>query len=135
MAREFVSLTLDGESSKNAFSSIEDCRSILQSLKPSPDHFFWFEYNFLYVLAARGSAEKTSLGDHSSEGYRQRKRFYSISEQGKLLYSKRVSEYIIFLAQNTGLVSSKICKDALSELETFNEYSDFVESISENQGN
>ena len=130
MAREFVSLTLDGESSKKAFSSIEDCRSTLQSLDPSPDHFFWFEYNFLFVLAAGGSAEKTSLGDHSSEGYRQRKRFYSISEQGKLLYSKRVSEYIIFLAQNTGLVSSKICMDALSELETFNEYSDFVESIS-----
>ncbi len=130
MAREFVSLTLDEESSKKAFSSIEDCRTILQSLEPSPDHFFWFEYNFLYVLAAGGSAEKNSLGDHSSEGYKQRKRFYSISEQGKLLYSKRVSEYIIFLAHNTGLVSSGICVDALSELETFSEYSDFVGSIS-----
>ena len=73
MAREFVSLTLDEESSKKAFSSIEDCRTILQSLEPSPDHFFWFEYNFLYVLAAGGSAEKNSLGDHSSEGYRTKK--------------------------------------------------------------
>ena len=135
MAREFVSLTLDEESSKKAFSSIEDCRTILQSLEPSPDHFFWFEYNFLYVLAAGGSAEKNSLGDHSSEGYKQRKRFYSISEQGKLLYSKRVSEYIIFLAHNTGLVSSGICVDALSELETFSEYSEFVESISKCHGN
>ena len=87
------------------------------------------------MLAAGGSAEKNSLGDHSSEGYRQRKRFYSISEQGKLLYSKRVSEYIIFLAQNTGLVSAGIVLDALSELETFSEYSDFVESISKCQGN
>ena len=89
----------------------------------------------MHVVNFLKSVDMKVVGDHSSEGYRQRKRFYSISEQGKLLYSKRVSEYIIFLAQNTGLVSSKICKDALSELETFNEYSDFVESISENQGN
>ena len=130
MAREFISLTLDAESSQKAFASIEACRSILRSLEPSPDHFFWFEYNFLYVLAAGGSADKNSLGDHSNAGYKQRKRFYTISDQGKLLYSKRVSEYIIFLAQNTGLVSSEICENAITELASLNEYSCFLESIS-----
>ncbi len=129
MAREFVSLTLDLESAEKAFSSLDECRSMLKSLEPSPDHFFWFEYNFLYVLAAGGSSEKRALGDHSSEGYKQRQRFYSISEQGKLLYAKRVAEYILFLAENTSLIESKICNRAREDLASINTFSDFIESI------
>ena len=45
---------------------------------------FWFEYNFLYVLAADGRAEKAALGDHTPAGYRQRARFYAISDEGRL---------------------------------------------------
>ena len=52
MAREFVGLTIDAESCEKAFSSHQDCLAILKALEPSPEHFFWFEYNFLYVLAA-----------------------------------------------------------------------------------
>ena len=129
MAREFVSLTLDLESAEKAFSSLDECRSMLKSLEPSPDHFFWFEYNFLYVLAAGGSSEKRALGDHSPEGYKQRQRFYSISEQGKLLYAKRVAEYILFLAENTSLIESKICNRAREDLASINTFSDFIESI------
>ena len=129
MAREFVSLTLDLESAEKAFSSLDECRSMLKSLEPSPDHFFWFEYNFLYVLAAGGSSEKRALGDHSPEGYKQRQRFYSISEQGKLLYAKRVAEYILFLAENTSLIESKICNRAREDLASINTFSDFTESI------
>ena len=130
MAREFVSLTLDEESSKKAFSSIEDCRTILQGLDPSPDHFFWFEYNFLYLLAAGGSSNKEALGDHSAEGYKQRQRFYSISEEGRLLFAKRVAEYILFLATNTALVDSEVCENAKAELALINSYSNFIDSIS-----
>jgi hypothetical protein len=64
---------------------------------------FWFEYNFLYVLAAEGSAVKSALGDHTPAGYRQRSRFYSISAEARLGYAKNVADYIIFLAENTGL--------------------------------
>ena len=129
MAREFVSLTVDEESAHKAFISIEDCRSVLRSLEPSPDHFFWFEYNFLYVLAAAGASDKKALGDHSPEGYKQRQRFYSISEEGRLLYVKRVAEYILFLATNTSLVDSQVCENAKAELALLNSYSNFIDSI------
>ena len=129
MAREFVSLTVDEESAQKAFISIEDCRSVLRSLEPSPDHFFWFEYNFLYVLAAAGASDKKALGDHSPEGYKQRQRFYSISEEGRLLYVKRVAEYILFLATNTSLVDSQVCENAKAELALINSYSNFIDSI------
>ncbi|MBD36532.1 MAG: hypothetical protein CMI28_00445, partial [Opitutae bacterium] len=131
MAREFVSLTVDAESAQKAFISIEDCRSELRSLEPSPDHFFWFEYNFLYVLAAAGASDKKALGDHSAEGYKQRQRFYSISEEGRLLYVKRVAEYILFLATNTSLVDSQVCENAKAELALINSYSSFIDSISQ----
>ncbi len=131
MAREFVSLTVDDESAQKAFISVEDCRSVLRSLEPNPDHFFWFEYNFLYVLAADGASDKKALGDHSAEGYKQRQRFYSISEQGRLLYVKRVAEYILFLATNTSLVDSQVCENAKAELALINSYSNFIDSISQ----
>ena len=47
MAREFVSLTLDEESSKKAFQVLKIVGPFSKALEPSPDHFFWFEYNFL----------------------------------------------------------------------------------------
>jgi hypothetical protein len=131
MAREFVSLTVDEESAQKAFISIEDCRSVLRSLEPSPDHFFWFEYNFLYVLAAEGRADKDSLGDHTVKGYEQRQRFYSISDQGRLLYVKKVAEYILFLAENTGLASSENCENARVELDEIKTFDFFIESISQ----
>jgi hypothetical protein len=83
-------------------------------------------YNFLYVLCAGGVPEPASMGSHTPEGYAQRARFYGISDevrspslqpfcsrklkkrnagmslQGRLLYSKRVAEYICFLARTTG---------------------------------
>ncbi len=129
MAREFVQLTIGPDKMEEALISEESCRNLLHSLEPSPDHFFWFEYNFLYVLAAEGSPEKKALGDHSPKGYQQRKRFYSISDEGRLLYSKRVVEYIIFLAENTGLVDSEVCENAKAELSLIDSYSSFIDSI------
>jgi len=129
MAREFVELTIGTDKMEEAMRSEETCRNLLHGLDPSPEHFFWFEYNFLYILAADGSAEKMALGDHSPKGYQQRERFYSISDEGRLLYSKRVVEYILFLAENTGLVSSKVCDQAKIELDLIKSYSSFVDSI------
>ena len=73
---------------------------------------FWFEYNFLHVLAGGGRAEKAALGDHTPAGYRQRARFYSISDQGRLLFAKNIATYIVFLAENTGLASAETCAAA-----------------------
>ena len=130
MAREFVELTIGNDKMENAMKSEEACKAYLLSLEPSPEHFFWFEYNFLYVLAADGSSEKKSLGDHSPKGYKQRKRFYSISDEGRLLYSKRVVEYIFFLAENTGLATKDKCAKAVTELNRIETFEEFISSIS-----
>ena len=104
MARVFVIDAL-GKSGKpvDVFGSPAACRSALESLPASPDHMFWFEYNFLYVLAAGGRAEKAALGDHTPAGYAQRSRFYAVSAEGRLNYARNVARYIVFLAETTGL--------------------------------
>jgi hypothetical protein len=73
---------------------------------------FWFEYNILHVLAAGGRAEKAALGDHSPAGYQQRARFYSVSDEARLNYSRNVAAYIVFLAEHTGLASRERCAGA-----------------------
>ena len=129
MAREFVCLTIGDEQMDEAMESENSCRAILNNLEPSPDHFFWFEYNFLFILAANGRANKEALGDHSPRGYEQRSRFYSISDEGRLLYAKRVAEYIIFLAENTGVVELSKCKEVRQELGQIECLKTFLSSI------
>jgi hypothetical protein len=80
MARAFISDAL-GPPPKtgarmNPFDSPTSCRRALEALPPSPEYMFFFEYNFLFVLAAGGRPDKTALGDHSPAGYGQRARFY-----------------------------------------------------------
>ncbi len=93
----------------DVFATPATCRSALEALPASPEHMFFFEYNFLYVLAAGGKAEKSALGNHSPAGYAQRARFYALSPEARLNYSKGVASYIIFLAENTGLVPDERC--------------------------
>lgn len=134
MAREFIVDALDFEQvSSDVFESSDACRAALESLTPKPDHMFWFEYNFLYVLAADGKAEKASLGDHSAAGYRQRARFYSISDEGRLRFARRVAEYIVFLARNTGLASAETCDAALGRLAGYGSFEAFIEGISSSE--
>jgi hypothetical protein len=113
MARIFVTdaLTKAGKPA-GVFGTLATCRAAIEALPPSPEHMFWFEYNFLYVLAAGGRAEKSALGDHTSAGYTQRARFYSISDEGRLNFARNVALYIVFLAENTGLVGSTACASA-----------------------
>ena len=120
MARQFVcdALTKAGRGT-DVFTDEGTLRAALESLEPSPEHMFWFEYNFLFVLAGGGRAEKGALGDHSPAGYRQRARFYAISDEARLLYAKNVAAYIIFLAQNTGLVSKERCAAASKLLDGY----------------
>jgi hypothetical protein len=83
---------------------------------------FWFEYNFLFVLAAGGRANKASLGDHTPEGYAQRARFYAISDEAQLLYAKNVALYLCFLAEATGQATALTChtaRERLSKLEGY----------------
>jgi hypothetical protein len=120
MARVFVTdaLAKAGKPS-NVFDSPAACRAALEALPPSPEHMFWFEYNFLYVLAAGGRAEKAALGDHTPAGYAQRARFYAVSDEGRLNYARNVARYIVFLAETTGLSTAETCAKALARLDQY----------------
>ncbi len=110
MARIFVTTSLAAVGKPvDVFASPVACRAALEALPPSAEHMIFFEYNFLYVLAAAGKPEKTALGDHTPAGYQQRARFYAVSPEARLLFSKRIAAYLIFLAENTGLASKERC--------------------------
>ena len=110
MAREFVVTSLASQQKKTeVFASEQACRAALEELEVSPDLMVFFEYNFLYVLAAEGRADNAALGDHTAAGYRQRERFYAISDEARLFFSKRVATYLVFLAEQTGLVAAAKC--------------------------
>ena len=132
MARAFVSASLAAAPIPgppgNPFDSPSSCRRALEALPPSPDYTFFFEYNFLYVLAAGGRPDKTSLGDHSPAGYAQRARFYAISAEARLNYARAVAHYIIFLAATTGLVEANRCATAAARLDR---YASLEEMLSE----
>lgn len=131
MAREFIESALRYEEvPRDVFGSPEACRAALEALEPSSEHMFWFEYNFLYVLAGEGKAEKSALGDHSPAGYRQRARFYSISEGGRLEFARRVAGYIVFLAESTGIVSKDRCDAASEKLADYSTFCAFLDDIS-----
>jgi hypothetical protein len=131
MARAFIADALaKAGNGTEVFASPARCRAAVEALAPSPDHMFFFEYNFLYVLAAGGRSEKAALGDHSPAGYAQRSRFYSISAEARLLYAKGVAAYIVFLAENTGLVSAERCAAARRLLARIGSYDTFLREIS-----
>ncbi|MDI1335344.1 MAG: tagaturonate epimerase family protein [Lacunisphaera sp.] len=125
MARLFVTTSLEnhavgasldgargraqGAPLQDVFASPATCRAALEALPPSAEHMTFFEYNFLYVLAAGGKPEKSALGDHTAAGYQQRARFYAVSPETRLLFSKRIAAYLIFLAENTGLATKERC--------------------------
>jgi hypothetical protein len=131
MARSFIAHALSGEGqSADVFESAQACAAALATLSPSPDHMFWFEYNFLFVLAAGGRADKASLGDHSPAGYAQRARFYAISEEAQLLYAKNVALYLCFLAETTGQATALACHAARERLAQLDSYPALVADIS-----
>jgi hypothetical protein len=128
MARAFIKASGVPD---EALASPDACRVALEALPPSPDHMFFFEYNFLYVLAAGGRAEKGALGDHSPAGYAQRARFYAISPEARLNYSKAVASYLVFLAETTGLVTAAGCATARKRLSQYGSLDQMLEDIVE----
>jgi len=131
MAREFVVTSLVSQQKETeVFDSEQACRAALEGLKPSPDLMVFFEYNFLYVLAADGRAEKAALGDHTAAGYRQRERFYTISDETRLLFSKRVATYLVFLAEQTGLVAAPKCASVHERLLAYTSLEAMLDDIS-----
>ena len=128
MARTFITTSL-GKPPQGIFDSLHACQRALESLPPSPEHMFFFEYNFLYVLAAGGRPDKTSLGDHSPAGYAQRARFYSISQEARLNFSKAVAHYIVFLAAATGLVEGNRCANAAARLDHYTSLDEMLSEI------
>ncbi len=128
-AREFIASSLKHErvSTDTVFETPQMLRQTLDNIKPSPDHAFWFEYNFLYILAGKGSIDR--LGDHSPEGYEQRSRFYRISDQARLLYAQRVAGYVLFLAETTGIASTGSIEEARNKLASFKSYKALLNDI------
>ncbi|MFI5337322.1 MAG: hypothetical protein ACHQ5A_11095, partial [Opitutales bacterium] len=136
MARTFITTSLAASSvggvpspRGDVFSSPPATRTALEALPPSPDHMFFFEYNFLHVLAAGGRAEKAALGDHSPAGYTQRARFYAISPEARLRYARGVAGYLLFLAENTGLAPAVRCAGARRRLAGFRTYDELLNDI------
>jgi hypothetical protein len=120
MARTFIKAALGADSRpERDFASPQACRAAIGRLPPSPDHMFFFEYNFLYVLAAGGRPEKAALGNHGRSGYEQRARFYGISPEARFLYARNVARYLVFLAENTGLAPRSRCDAAKSRLGSY----------------
>ena len=128
-AREFIASSLkhEGVPSEMVFESPRRLGQTLDNIKPSPDHALWFEYNFLFVLAGKGSIDR--LGDHSPEGYEQRSRFYRISNQARLLFAQHVARYILFLAESTGIASAGIVEEARNKLASFKSYEALLDDI------
>jgi len=127
-ARDFIRHALQHEGRSDAvFESPTALRRTLETLAPSPDHMFWFEYNFLYQLAGGGSAAR--LGDHGPAGYAQRGRFYGISDETRLNFAKNVANYILFLAETTGLSTASAVAEARSKLAAFSDYEALLSSL------
>ena len=117
-ARQFITHALEREKKPvDVFADQAACATALAALKPDPEHMFWFEYNFLFVLAAGGLAAKSALGDHTPAGYRQRARFYGISAEGRLAYARNVVRYLAFLAETTGLAPAARCRAAIARVD------------------
>ena len=104
-------------------------RRAIEALQPSPEHMFWFEYNFLFVLAADGRADKAALGDPTAAGSRQRARFYAISEAGRLGFAKNIASYLLFLAENTGLAPADRVATARAALAATHDLAGFTAAI------
>lgn len=131
MARIFITdaLTKSGKGT-DVFANPTATAAAIESLVPSPEHMFWFEYNFLFVLAGGGRPEKAALGDHTPAGYQQRARFYSISEEGRLNFAKNIARYIVFLARNTGLATAETCDAAGKLLDRYTSLNEMLTDIS-----
>jgi len=130
MARTFITTALAAcGKPTEVFASPASARAALEALPPSPEHMFFFEYNFLCVMAAGGRAEKTALGDHTPAGYGQRARFYAISPEARLLYTKGVANYLVFLAENTKLVPADRCAAVRAKLDAFTSYDELIADI------
>ncbi len=127
MARAFITTSVGPGA--DLFDSPTTCRRALEAMPASPDAVFFFEYNFLYVLAAGGRPDKTSLGDHSPAGYAQRSRFYTISSEARLNFAKAVADYIVFLAATTGLVEANKCATASARLERYTTLEEMLSEI------
>jgi hypothetical protein len=131
MARTFITTPLAAAGrSVEVFASAAVTRAALKALPPSPEHMFFFEYNFLFVLAAGGQPKKAALGDHSPAGYAQRARFYALSPEARLNYAKGVASYLIFLAETTGLVDPTRCAATAKLLASYPSLSAMMNDIS-----
>jgi len=131
-AHSFLEATLKTANSGSPVSlpdSRDEAAKLFAGIKPNPDHMHWFEYNFLFVLASGGRCDLPSLGDHTQAGLAQRARFYGISAEAKLGFMQRVADYILFLAESTGLRDGAAVSSARERLHSFKTLSDILLDI------
>jgi hypothetical protein len=80
---------------------------------PEPEHMFWFEYNFLYVLAGgrprREIRVRRPLARPATSSALASTRS---ANEGRLNFARNIASYLIFLAENTGLASAAACAAA-----------------------
>lgn len=63
------------------------------------------------------------------QGYAQRARFYAVSDAGRLEYSKRVAQYICFLARTTGLSTPETVAMVEAKLNGYVSYAELLSDI------
>ena len=130
MARKFIVHALLRENQPtDIFTCEKTCRQALSALPRDPDCMFWFEYNFLFVLAPGGKPDKQNLGDHSLAGYTQRAKCYAISPEARLLFAQGIANYIINLAEYTSMSDSDTCAEARRRLNNYTSYQQLVLAI------
>jgi len=85
-------------------------------LSPSPDYMFWFEYISSTCWPAADARRRRRWATTPLPVNRQRARFYSVSEEGRLNFAKGIARYIVLLSENTGLATAERCATALARL-------------------
>ena len=129
MAREFVRLTI-GDKADEAFESELSCRTILGALEPSPEHFFWFEYNFLYASCCGRQLAKEIIGRPLGGRISSTQPVLLNQRRGPPPLRPKSRGVYSVLGGATGIASSETCDRAREELQSISTFENFIGSIS-----
>ena len=76
----------------------------------APSNMFWFEYNFLFVLAGGGRAEKRGARGPYARRLRAARAVLRDQRRGEARTTLAMwPRYLVFLAENTGLATAAAC--------------------------
>ena len=104
------------------------CRAALEALPPSPEHMFWFEYNFLYVLAGGGRPDKPRSAIIRRRATGSARGFTPSATRGGCA-TPRASRAICVSRRDHRPGAPRICARALAKLEAYTRYADLLAEI------